>query len=215
MTGPLSGWIALLLVPLTGIVAWVLHRFVRGGFVRRMRPHFVLGYAALAVAFVHMWTSMGGMQGANTTGIWLGTLALLALGLQALIGANLQSPGAYRLPLRRWHLLTFAAVAAFALGHVAFNSPLASQLARGVGNATVVEHPVGLPLRIAQQRFGVFEKAPFAAHAMHCVRRGKVGAGSAPARVAEQTNHAPLVGFDLRGALVHQRDGLVSAQLSQ
>ena len=87
MTGPLSGWIALALVPLTAIAAWVLRRFVRGNFVRRMRPHFVMGYATLAFALVHMWTSMGSMRGANPTGIWLATLALFALGFQTLVGA--------------------------------------------------------------------------------------------------------------------------------
>jgi hypothetical protein len=185
MTGPLSGWIALALVPLAGVAAWVLRRFVRGAFVRRMRPHFVLGYAALAFAFFHMWTSMGAMQGANATGLWLAALALVALGFQALIGANLQSPGAFRVPLRGWHLLTFAAVAAFAVGHVALNSPMTSQFARGVGDATVVEHPLRLPLRVAQQRFRILEKPAFAAHAVHRVRSSEVRAGAAPARVAE------------------------------
>ena len=65
MTGPLSGWIALALRSADRTRAWALRRFVRGAFVRRMRPHFVLGYAALAIALVHMWTSMGGMQGAK------------------------------------------------------------------------------------------------------------------------------------------------------
>jgi len=150
VTGALSGWIALALVPLAGIAAWMLRRFARGAFVRRMRPHFVLGYAALAFALFHGWSSMGGMRGANATGIWLATVALLALGFQALIGANLQSPGAYRIPLRGWHLLMFATVAALVLGHVVLNSPMTSELTRSIGDASVVEHPLRLPLGVAQ-----------------------------------------------------------------
>lgn len=64
---------------------------------------------------------MGSMAGESAAGLWLATLALLGLIWQALLGTNLQSPGDYRKPLRRWHLVTFAAVALFASGHVLLN----------------------------------------------------------------------------------------------
>jgi hypothetical protein len=147
--GALSGWIALACVPVAAVAAWALRRFSRGAFVRRMRPHFVFGYAALAFAIVHLSLTTSAMGGANTTGIWLATLALLALALQALVGSNLQSPGAYRVPLRTWHLLLFVAIAVLAIGHVALNSSM-SQFSGGVGDAAVVEHPIGLPLRVEQ-----------------------------------------------------------------
>jgi hypothetical protein len=185
MIGPLSGWIALALVPLAAVAAWVLRRFVRGAFVRRMRAHYLVGYAALLVALAHAGLSMGTTSGANATGIWLATLAIFALGSQALLGANLQSPGAFRIPLRRWHLTTFCVVAALAVGHVAFNSSIASQLAQSVGNRTIVENPLGLPFGVAQQRLGVLEKAPLAAHAVHGVRGGEVGGRPAATRIAE------------------------------
>jgi hypothetical protein len=213
MSGTLSGWIALALVPLVAIAGWTLRRFVRGAFARRMRPHFVLGYAALGIALFHVWTSMGNMRGANSTGIWLGTFAIFALGFQALIGANLQSPGTYRAPLRRWHVLTFAAIGAFLAGHVALNSTMASQFARIVGNASVVEHPVGLPFGVAQQGLRILEKAPLAAHSVHSVGGGKVSAGTAPARVAEEPNHPAFVRIDLHAALVHERQGFIATQL--
>ena len=210
MTGAVAGWIAFLAVPLTALAGWFFRRVARGVFVRRMRPHFVLGYAALGFALVHVFLSMGSMRGAGSTGIWLATLALLALGLQALVGANLQSPGAYRVPLRRWHLAAFMTVAVLASGHVALNSAVFSQFTSGVGDASVVEHPIGLPFRIAQQRLRVLEEPAFAAHAMDGVRSGEVGARAATARVSEETEHAAFVGFNLRGSFGDERGGLVA-----
>jgi hypothetical protein len=86
-----------------------------------MRPHYAIGYAAFAFALLHLSLSMGATAGADSTGLWLATLALLGLGWQALVGSNLQSPGDYRAVLRRWHIGTFVAVALFALGHVVLN----------------------------------------------------------------------------------------------
>jgi len=121
LAGPAAGWLALALVPLTAAGGWILRRFVKGPLLRRMRPHYVLGYLALAIALVHLSFSMRAMAGANTTGIWLATFALLGLGWQALVGVNLQSPGEYRIPLRRWHIATFVSVLAFAAGHAILN----------------------------------------------------------------------------------------------
>ena len=113
-----SGWLALALIPIVAVAGWVFRRLRKGPFRWRMRPHYVLGYAALGFALLHFSLSMGASSGANATGLWLAVLALLGLGWQALIGSNLQSPGDYRPLLRRWHLVTFAAVAVFAVGHV-------------------------------------------------------------------------------------------------
>jgi hypothetical protein len=126
--GPAAGWIALVLIPLTAVAGWMLRRFVKGRFALRMRPHAIAGYAILAFAIVHLAMSMGGMGGANSNGIWLATLALFALVAQALIGANLQSPGGYRIELHRWHLIAFVAVLLLAAGHVVYNGPAASML---------------------------------------------------------------------------------------
>jgi hypothetical protein len=116
--GPASGWTAFALVPVAAVAGVVMRRFLRGRLVIRMRPHYVIGYAALGFAVVHVSLSMGGMAGADATGIWMASAALLGLCWQALLGTNLQSPGDYRRPLRRWHLVTFAAVLVLAGGHV-------------------------------------------------------------------------------------------------
>ena len=147
----------------------MLRRFARGRFVVRMRPHYVLGYGALALAIVHLSSSMGGMGGANATGIWLATLAIFALGIQAFIGTNLQSPGLYRLPLRRWHLVVFTCAAIFAVAHVAYNAPWSpiSNLARWVDHRTIVADPIRFPRGIAQQSGNFVKIAALAHQAVH------------------------------------------------
>ncbi len=119
------GWVALALAATAAAAGPLLRRFVRGRFIVRMRPHYVLGYGALAVACVHTWHAMGGMTGAGALGIKCATLALLGLVVQAFVGASLQSPGAYRAVLRRWHLATMAVVLTLATVHAAVNGPLA------------------------------------------------------------------------------------------
>jgi len=111
------------LVLCAAIVGWMLRRWGSGAFVKRLRPHFILGYAALIFALVHVMLSMGDTDGANGTGIWFAGLATAGLTLQALVGSNLQSPGIYRLPLRRWHIVLFVMIAALVLGHIVLNAP--------------------------------------------------------------------------------------------
>jgi len=118
-----AGWIALGLLPLGAAMGLVLRRFAKGSLVRRMRPHFILGYAALTFAVVHLALSMGAMASANGNGIWLATFAVAGLGAQAFSGASLQDPGAYRKPLRRWHVWLFWTVLVLSLLHIAFNAP--------------------------------------------------------------------------------------------
>ena len=89
--GPVTGWLAFALVPLAALVAFVLRRYRRGRFTSRMRPHYAVGYAALALAVVHLTASMSGMGGANSTGIWMASAAILGLGWQALLGRDRKS----------------------------------------------------------------------------------------------------------------------------
>jgi hypothetical protein len=115
--GETTGWIALALIPVAAGIGWFTRRRQRGQFAHRMRPHYVVGYAALGFALLHGALSMGAMAGADAMGIRFATVAIFGLGWQALLGSNLQSPGDYRKPMRRWHLVTFVAVAIFAGGH--------------------------------------------------------------------------------------------------
>ena len=121
----LTAWMALALIPLTALTAWWLRRFARGRFVQRLRPHYLLGYACAGFAGVHLWLSMGAFASTSGLGINLATAAFGALLLQAFLGASLQSPGAFRLPLRRWHVAIFIAASVLSAGHVLLNGPFA------------------------------------------------------------------------------------------
>jgi hypothetical protein len=103
-SGDGAAWLAVVLFPSTALVGWCLRRFACGTFVRRMRPHFVLGYAVLVLGAIHGMFAMGAMGALGSTNLWIATLAFCGLGIQVFVGLNLQSPGAYRLPLRRWHI---------------------------------------------------------------------------------------------------------------
>ena len=113
-----AAWAATALFPSAAAVGFVLRRFVSGAFAVRLRPHFVLGYAVFGLALAHAGFAMGAMHALSLTDLWLAILALSGLGLQALLGASLQAPGAYRTVLRRWHLATTWSVALFIAGHV-------------------------------------------------------------------------------------------------
>lgn len=115
-------WLAVAVIPGTAAAGWLLRRWGSGPFAVRLRPHFILGYAGLGLAVVHMSLSMGATDGANPTGIWFASVGIAGLAVQAFIGTNLQSPGLYRPLLRRWHIVMFLAVAALIVGHVALNA---------------------------------------------------------------------------------------------
>lgn len=117
------------LVPLAALTGWFLRRFAKGAFIHRMRPHVILGYAALAFSLVHLTMTLDGVAGANATGIWLASLAIFGLALQAFSGSNLESPGAYRLVLRRWHVVLFCLTLALIFGHVLLNAAFIPQSA--------------------------------------------------------------------------------------
>jgi uncharacterized membrane protein YadS len=116
--GDAVAWLSALLFPSTGVVGWLLRRRRSGAIAMRLRPHFILGYAVLALAVAHVAFAMNRMGVLSATNAWIATFALLGLGLQTFIGLSLQAPGAYRLTLRRWHLATMATVAVLITGHV-------------------------------------------------------------------------------------------------
>lgn len=117
----LVAWTAVFAVPLNAAAGWLLRRWRGGRFVIRMRPHYALGYAALAIAAIHVALVAGRMGAANPAGIWLATFAFAGLGLQTFVGTSLQSPGAYRAPLRRWHIVLFLTILLLIAGHVALD----------------------------------------------------------------------------------------------
>jgi hypothetical protein len=117
-----AAWLATALTPATAGAGWLLRRWGSGSFVLRMRPHFVLGYGVFGLALIHVGLSIGNAGSASAAGIWCASLAFVGLGLQTFSGTNLQSPGAYRLVLRRWHMALFWSVAVLVLIHVLLNA---------------------------------------------------------------------------------------------
>ncbi len=117
-----AGWASTLLVVAAALCGVALRRiWKRSPLIRRMRPHYVVGYAALALALVHVFYAMGAMRGVNATSIRFAVAALAVLGLQTFVGASLQDPGAYRGVLRTWHMTAFAASVLLVAVHVIAN----------------------------------------------------------------------------------------------
>lgn len=116
--GDAAAWIATALFPSTGAAGFVLRRFGTGAFARRLRAHFVLGYAVFGLALAHTALASAGMHTLSVTDLWLASLALAGLALQVFLGASLQAPGTYRVILRRCHLATTWGVALLIAGHV-------------------------------------------------------------------------------------------------
>lgn len=122
----MSGWASIASIVAALAAGVTLRRLKRTPpLVRRMRPHYVLGYAALAFACVHVAFAMGLMREAPGAGLRFATVALIALGAQTFVGASLQDPGGYRRPLRVWHLSMIAVLAFTLIVHVMVNGAFA------------------------------------------------------------------------------------------
>ena len=133
LIGSLAGRIAAVLSVVVIVLPYLLRRnqFTRGlGFaltdarpyLRRLTPHFWVGYAILALSTVHTGAVMRAMARANPAGIWAATTAFPLLVFEVALGLLLkeEAPSARR-PLRRIHFWTMTVLAA-ALGlHVWLN----------------------------------------------------------------------------------------------
>jgi hypothetical protein len=124
----LSGWGAVTLFG-SGLAMPYLLRSTRGTkipYLRRMWPHFWLGYMAFLVSFVHAWLTMrsGNMRGINAAGVWIATGALLIMLWQIAVGLMLRNPTqSNRCALRRTHFWTMTLVAGLIAVHIALNRP--------------------------------------------------------------------------------------------
>jgi hypothetical protein len=95
-------------------------------FLRRMRPHYWLGYAIAGITLFHAVLSMGTATSGhvNVLGLYLATLALGLVFVQIALGRALRQPAvAGRRALRRAHLWSMLALIALGASHVALNSP--------------------------------------------------------------------------------------------
>ena len=78
-------------------------------YLRRLWPHFWVGYLILALSLVHAGSVMGAMARANPAGIWAATVAFFLLLLEIAQGLNLKDEGlSARRGARRLHFWTMA-----------------------------------------------------------------------------------------------------------
>ena len=131
-----SGWIAAALVGTVALLPYLLRRTAlsrrlgladgyKGSYLTRMWPHYWLGYAGIAISVVHAYLPMaaGHIRRNSAAGLWLATIALGLLCLQAVLGLALQEPGPAmsRTRTRRWHFWGMVGVAALVMIHVVLN----------------------------------------------------------------------------------------------
>jgi hypothetical protein len=85
-------------------------------YLRRLWPHFWVGYGILALSTLHAGTVMSAMRRANPTGIWAATAAFFLLVFEVVLGLSLKDESLLvRRPWRRLHFWTMAGFVA-ALG---------------------------------------------------------------------------------------------------
>jgi hypothetical protein len=91
-------------------------------YLRRLWPHFWVGYSILALTIVHMGSVMGAMGRANSAGTWAATGAFFLLLIEIVQGLNLKDETlAARRPARRLHFWTMAGFIAALSLHLWWN----------------------------------------------------------------------------------------------
>ena len=78
-----SGWTGVLLFGSGLTMPYLLRRSpgAKAPYLRRMWPHYWLGYLTFFASFAHAWFAMrsGNMRGMNLSGVWIATVALLVI----------------------------------------------------------------------------------------------------------------------------------------
>lgn len=95
--------------------------------LRRLRPHYVLGYAAIALGLAHsvLAITRRPLPPAAEAGLWLGSLAALLLVAQLLLGRGLREPALPgRARARRAHVWLMAAILALVALHAVLDGGL-------------------------------------------------------------------------------------------
>ncbi|MGH9513492.1 MAG: hypothetical protein ACRD2U_15280 [Terriglobales bacterium] len=123
-----TGWTAVIALGFTTALPYLLRstsnstgRRDSRSFRKRMQPHFVIGYAITGLSLAHAWASMSraGALRENMFGLLAGTMCLLLVILQVLIGLSLQNPETPgRWALRRTHFWVMVACAGTLLFHL-------------------------------------------------------------------------------------------------
>lgn len=135
-----SGFLILLLIVITLTLPYTLRRQMRAAGMQvstvwqRMKTHYWIGYAILALTLLHMYVSMGSgmLRRTNTLGIDLAVLGLLMIFAQVALGMNLERAGGRRRrSLRKLHFALMLGIVSVILLHVALNGILLQALIHG------------------------------------------------------------------------------------
>ncbi|MGO8946733.1 MAG: hypothetical protein ACLQUY_03520 [Ktedonobacterales bacterium] len=139
-----SGWSLVVMTAVTISIPFLLRRQMQGvplrvkfqqgrTFLKRMWPHYWLGYAIAAVTLVHTVVALGSgaAKSVDLLGLFLASAALFLVFFQVLLGLNLRKPGIpSRRALRRMHLGLMIAIVVLGLGHILLDSPTLHSLIR-------------------------------------------------------------------------------------
>ena len=139
-----SGWSLVIMTAVTISIPFFLHRQLRASpwrfklqqgraFLRRMRPHYWLGYLIAAVTLIHVVISLGaGLSfGLNLLGLLLAGAAMFLLFAQVLLGRSLRKPGVpSRRALRRLHLILMIIIVVLGASHILLDSATLHNLIR-------------------------------------------------------------------------------------
>lgn len=130
------GWLASILLAAQIVLPYLLRpsRLSRwlgvarqrgSAYLRRLLPHYWIGYLLLVLTSAHAWIPMqtGYVVRANTSGLWFASLAFVLLVAQAMLGRKLQEqPLPSRSRIRGWHFWLMLALAFSVAAHVFLNA---------------------------------------------------------------------------------------------
>ena len=130
------GWLATILIAAQIVLPYLLRPSglsralglarQRGSvYLRRLLPHYWIGYLLLVLTAAHAWIPMqtGYAVRTGALGLWFATLAFFLLILQAILGRKLQEqPLPSRQRIRSWHYWLMLALTLSVAAHVFLNS---------------------------------------------------------------------------------------------
>ena len=140
----LSGWSLVVLTGISVCLALLFRRQLRDPkfrlrwekgriFLKRMRPHYWLGYAIAGITLVHaaLALSSGWAKGANILGLMLAGLGMFLVFAQILLGRTLRRPRTpNRRQLRGLHLVLMFIIVTLGVGHILLDSSTLHSLLR-------------------------------------------------------------------------------------
>lgn len=116
-----SGYLSALLIVITIVLPYYMRR--RGV---RLRPHYLIGYAILLLAWTHSLTAMYGKTMSHTSlvGINAAMVALMLITVQVGLGQVMATSGGGRGKLTRFHFGVMLGIVVLVAVHLVLNSPV-------------------------------------------------------------------------------------------